>query len=378
MPDKKYPGIRWDAARKKWKVTLEVGPRSNRRTRATYFAKETPASEMIAWQEATRTALGAQLVEDDTIAVTRTPHDAVTLDDAAAMYEQTIGGMSSAGDRMSDLRAWLRAVVDTRRFGTTPVSELTDHGLRVVWDRWRIEGRAKSTLAHRRTALLQVVRQYAPTMEPIVLKALKHPGQHKAVAKELPYPTIRLIIAAIGPCPSKWFLNVMAETGLPPQTLRDLGPDDVDEDAFTMTLPARDKGEGADGVTLTLTPAGAEAFRAYRAAGWRPVCKETLLSVWRRACAAVRAAAYPRNTPLQNRGMLPATPTRVRTCTPYILRHSFALRFLDAHHGDVHALQQHMQHMSIETSMYYTKARASRAAHEGIKALARYQEMLLQ
>jgi len=338
------PGTR--EFRGKWRVAVEVGGRHTRRSTSALFPLDTPTRVLRAWQDAARTRLRAELDADAERQPLTAADAPLTLEDAAETYLRTVTAMPSYESRAADLLAWTRAL------GHFALLDLTPHQLKVTWNGWVKLLVSKSTLNHRRTALVQCVAHTVPALVPMVKDALPHQGKHKGTPKELPHALIRTILDAMTPSVSAAFLRVMAETGLPPETVRRLPADDVDEDRRQMTLPPRHKGAGVAGVTLPLTRAAADAFRQYRAAGWASVRKQTLGIVWARACAVVRA-----------------TGTRVPVCTPYILRHSFALRLLDASKGDLQALQEALQHADLETTLTYVRARVKRSVKAATEAL---------
>jgi integrase len=378
MPEKKHPGITWNPARKKWLVTVEIGGGSRaRRLRAkAYFpafdadGKETTITAMKRWQEQTKTTLRLQLDE----ATEQEPDPAtdgpVTLQDAADLYEPTIT-VKHKRSRVSCLNSWLKLPSPHGRLGDAPLAEaLADQALKVIWSQW-VRKLADSTLNQRRCALVACVTHAAPDFVAQVTTALPYRVQQLGVPRELPYPVIHRILDAMPPTSPSAFMRVLAETGLAPEMLRNLRPHDVDEDALRMTLAPREKGSGARAVTLPIVPLAAAAFRAYRAHGWHPASPSTVCRVWHRACEAVRTGAYvPCRTRLAN-GKPLGPPLAIADCEPYVLRHSFAGRFLDASNGDLHALKELMQHENIETTLRYVRARAARSVSAGIDALAR-------
>jgi integrase len=344
MPESPAPGIRW--FRTKWRASVSVGGRGARRTTSTLFAADTPVREMRAWQDAAKTRLRATAAADAELQPR--PGQARTLDEAAQAYLLTVTAMPSYESRAADLLAWRRAL------GHVRLDALTVRDLLTTANGWRKAGAAVSTLNHRRTALVACLELHDAALATIARDTLPYNVEPLPVPRELPYPLVRQVLAAMAPSKAAAFLGVMAETGLPPETLRKLTADDVDERRRRVTLGVRQKGGKVAGVVLPLTPAAAFAFAAYRTANaWGGVTRQTLGIVWARACAAVRAAG-----------------TVVPDCTPYILRHSFAGRVLDATGGDIQALQQLLQHRDLETTMRYARSRAQRAAVEAIEKLS--------
>lgn len=342
------PGIAWDASRGSWRVSVEVGTgsRTTRRRRQARFPDGSTVREMRAWQDRTRVELRAAVAH----AVTDTPpppEAPETLAQAADAYLETITAMPSYDSRRHDLAAWTQAL------GEVPVADLTPRDLLSTWNTWRHEGRAVSTLQHRLTALRQCLHLTAPDVETRLAQTIRRPKGARSLPRELPYATIRAILDAMPVSAARAMLEVMAETGLPPQTIRRMSAMDVDARRATMRLPPRQKGDGAGAVVLPLTGAAVTAWQAYRAQGWRPVSKATLWTVWARGCAATSAAV------------------QAPVCSPYILRHSFAGRVLDATGGDLQALQALLQHEDIETSLQYTRARVARSVQGAVTALDR-------
>jgi len=346
MPDRPAPapGIRW--FRDKWRASVSVGGRGARRTLSTLFPSDTPTREMRAWQEAAKVRLRATADADAELQPRAGP--AQTLEEAAHAYLLTVTAMPSYESRCADVLAWRRAL------GHVRLDALTVRDLLTTVNTWRKAGTAVSTLNHRRTALVACLALHDAALATLARDTLPYTVEPLPVPRELPYPLIRQLLAAMPPSKASAFLVVMAETGLPPETLRKLTPADVDERRRRVTLGVRQKGGKVAGVVLPLTPAAVFAFAAYRTEdAWGGVTRQTLCIVWDRACAVVRQAG-----------------TAVPPCTPYILRHSFAGRVLDATGGDIQALQQLLQHRDLETSMRYARSRAQRAAVDAIEKLS--------
>jgi integrase len=367
------PGIAWLDARKKWKAEVEigVGSRQERKRKAAYFSRDTPLSTMVAWQEGARVELRAQLDDQRERYAPITKQTISTVADAVAYYIPTIT-VKNEGSRITDLRAWLHAPTPEGPLGPQRLAALNDYNLTVIWKAWR-KVVAVSTLNHRRTALLACLRRAAPDLVAVAQQAIPHTVERLGKPRELQREEVDAILAALPPnSRATAFIRVLAETGMGPETLRRMQPDDVDERRCTMVLTPRQKGGGADGVTLNMTEEAADAFQAYRAAGWRPVVRATIKVVWDRAVAAVRTGSYPRNIPHEARGTLGA-PRPIPDCTPYVLRHSFAIRFLDACEGDVtdamDKLRQYMQHQDLSTTHRYIRARTTRGVASAIAAL---------
>lgn len=355
------PGIRWDDARAQWVVSVEVGTGvrrsagASRLTRLTRFPDGSPLREMKAWQEAARVELRAErearLIAAASDPAATAPEDVAaepgTLAEAADAYLDTVTAMASYESRCHDLCAW------TKVLGHYPLTSLRPVHLLALWNTWKKKGVAVSTRLHRRTALLACLKLHNREVATMARETIPWERDPQKVPEELPYPTILAVLAAMPPSRAAAMLRVMAETGLPPQTIRRLEPHDVDLKRKHVRLAPRRKGDGVRGVVLPLTDAGVEAFRVFAERNaWKGVQKETLGIVWGRACEAARKAQHA-----------------VPHCTPYVLRHSFAGRVLDATGGDLQVLKELLQHLDFETTLRYAQARAKRAVRVAIDAL---------
>lgn len=359
------PGIRWSDRQQRWRVTTEIGTgsRLHRRSKTALFPATATVKEMQRWQEATRVAMRDAL-DADQAAQPHAGDEPVTLADACTLFQPIIDQKPNHDSYAPNLDCWRRAL------GTVRLSDLTPRHLRLLWATWE-QSFAVNTLNHRRQALLDCLKTTAPRYAALVREHIPHQRPPKSLPRELPYATVQRILNAMPANRSAAFLWVMAETGLPPQTLRRLSPESLDLKRRTMTLPPRAKGQTAAARVLPLTPAAVRAFQAFDQAGaWGGVTGTTLGTVWQRACAAVRAGAYPPNTPKSAQGTLISGPLKVPACTPYILRHSFAGRVLDATGGDVQALKELLQHEDLATTLRYVEARVQRSTKAAVDKLA--------
>ncbi|MGV3518167.1 tyrosine-type recombinase/integrase [Luteitalea sp.] len=312
---------------------------------------------MKAWQEAARVELRAErearviaaASDAQAAAQAEEPAGPGTLEEAATSYLTTVTAMPSYDSRCHDLRAW------TKVLGQYPLTALRPVHLLALWNTWKKKGVAVSTRLHRRTALLACLELHNREVAVMARESIPWERDPQKVPEELPYPTILVVLAAMPPSRAAAMLQVMAETGLPPQTIRRLEPADVDLTRKHVRLPPRRKGDGVRGVVLPLTDAGVEAFRVFAARNaWKGVQNQTLGIVWGRGCQAARKAEHT-----------------VPHCTPYVLRHSFAGRVLDATGGDLQVLRELLQHLDFDTTLRYAQARAKRAVRVAIDALNR-------
>lgn len=359
-------GIRWDARRSGWRVTVEIGTgtRTYRLTDHARFPVDAPVPQMRAWQDAARVALRARLADDQAqVSAEPAPGETPTLHQAGTTYLADVTAMPSYASRRADLRAWSTSL------GDVPVDAITRAQLRGAWNTWRKTGVADNTLNHRRTALLECLRAGGHSAQVrLVRKALKRRRPADEAPREIPFPIIAAILDAMPDSATRDFVRVCAATGLPPQTVRRLlqRPTDVDLARATMCLPARAKGQAVAGTWVPLTPAGVMAFGALLARvarqGFVPAFRRSgLYTSWQRAVTRVQAAR-------QARGDAPLPPMR-----PYDLRHSFVGLVLDATGGDLQATKEWVQHAELATTLRYAHARVSRSLAAAAVAVAAVQ-----
>lgn len=164
------------------------------------------------------------------------------------------------------------------------------------------------------------------------------PDQGRELRKGHPRPTVSL---------TKIRLRVLAYTGLPASLLMALTADDLNLDAQTMRVPARQKGSGAPGATLPLIPPAVDAFRDLIAHG---------------------ALGRFSTSSLHKSWMLAARKLKLTGIRPYDLRHAFALTVYDVT-GDLDLVMALLRHRDIRTSERYRQAILERVWQRKAEAL---------
>lgn len=260
----------------------------------------------------------------------------------AARYLEAVKGMPSYSDRERDIQQWVAA------FGDTPRSAITSADIRTQLARWQELGKAASTLNHRRTALMHL---YAVLDGKAAQNPVRDVPKYREPAPEpraLSRAVIETIFKAMPETKTKARLLVMAETGLPPATIKRLTKDDVDLKGRSFWLPARHKGKGARGRRLPLSERGVQAFALFaKLEAWGDYSNSSVHASFRRAC---------------NKLGIP------KGVSPYWLRHSFGTEvYLKT--GDIRATKELMQHSAIKMTERYTLGAVDARAEAAIRAL---------
>ena len=258
------------------------------------FPLDTPVSDMLQWrlrQGAKRPARG-------------------TLADDIARYLLPIRHMPSYTERARQLKEWADALGGHRARATIITSEID-----AQLSAWLESGKAPGTVTHYRTALVQLYRRLDGPDMPNPARASVRPKPTRREPRFIPPETIAAILAAMPDrgqgvkgrtrdtvSKTKARLWLLATTGIPHKQLGQLTADSIRGDS--LHVPGRQKGQGAPGRTLAITPAIRHALDLMADAGaWGPFSTSSMRHSFRRALKALD---------------LPAT------WTPYDLRHSLA------------------------------------------------------
>jgi len=267
---------------------------------------------------------------------------------------------------------------------TELVVDLKRSQIRAQLKTWSDEGRAPSTVNHRKQALSDLLRWAlgADDDEDITLPTdgIAHVKGADPEPRGIPMPILARILATMpdrgrptgdgkGTRPTvshtKIRLGVMAWTGLAHMSLERLARTRINFRAAKIFYPARKKGKGAPGLWVDLLPPAIDWLRAYDRAGlWgTPFSRSSMHGSWRRAVRNTRRAlvaeAEQTDDPVRAadaKMMLEQFDATVPpNCYPYDTRHSF---LTDAYEqsGDIGAVQNIGQHADIKTTNRYTKA----------------------
>lgn len=169
------------------------------------------------------------------------------------------------------------------------------------------------------------------------------------------------------PNKAKLRLRVMRETGLSQAMIKRVQRHHLNVTAKTVYTEMRRKGRGVEGKTISLTDAGARAFRALvHADALGHFSSRSLAQAWRRA--VMRARRTWEQTE--------ATKTRPRPwplaadARAYDLRHTFGTAAI-LNTGDLEAVATLMRHANLNTTRRYLQAASDARARGAVRAMNR-------
>lgn len=259
----------------------------------------------------------------------------------ARRYLSLVQAMPSYTDRERDIETWIGV------FGERPRADITPADIRAALTRWQQDGKAASTLNHRRTALMHLWRLLDGSSAANPVKEVPKLREPAPEPRGVDYATIQRILDAMPESKSKARLAVIAHTGLPHASLARLKPEHLDLERRIVFMPARQKGHGAHGRTLPLTEAAVTAFRAFmRWECFGPFSRSTLHRGFRKA---VKKAA----------------PELARRLRPYDLRHSYGTAVFAAT-GDIRSTQVLLGHSKAEMTHRYTLGAVDARVREAV------------
>lgn len=245
-------------------------------------------------------------------------------DDARA-YLRAVQAMPTVKERQQHIDQWI--VV----FGNTPRASITADRIRAQLHTWKAEGKAASTVNHRRTALMHLftvldgksaanpVKDVPKFQEPSPLPLAPSSATVAKILKQLRGQT-------------KARAMVIAYTGIPHAQLALIRPEHVDLEAGTVMVHGRKKGAGTAASLRRLTGKGIQAFRQMeKSKAWGPFDR---FNFRKQIVAACTAAKVP-------------------VIRPYDLRHHFASE-LYRRSGDIRAVQLLMGHSTERLTHRYT------------------------
>lgn len=275
-----------------------------------------------------------------------------------------------------NLGHWRRSPIATEQ-----VTELKRSQIRAQLQAWTNEGRAASTVNHRKHALIDLLRWALGKDDDddltLPTDGIAHVKAPEPEGRGIPMPILARIIATMpdrgratkgGKRPAysetKIRLGVMAWTGLAHMSLERLVRTRIHFGQGKIFYPARKKGKGAPGLWVDLLPPALEWLRAYDRAGlWgKTFSRSSMHGSWRTAVKNTRAALVAEAA--QTDDLARAAEARVMleqfdvtvapNCYPYDTRHSF---LTDAYEqsGDIDAVQNIGQHADVKTTQRYTK-----------------------
>jgi integrase len=314
------------------------------------FPHATPLRTITDWLETTRARL-----RQERRATQRLKQ---TLGGEVAAYVKTVPQGRARANTHAYLRAWVLALGDVSRKALTP------ERLQEVITGWIEAGIAASSLKHRRRALAQLLEARHDHTLAVAVRGLKLPREPKAEPRSVDLALLHALLSGMNARRSVRYpgrggavfgnktrarLLMMLWTGITPASLRRLHPSAIHLEQGTITLPPRQKGTGAESVTLPLFGEAPAACQAWlRASAWGAFDQRALGKCFHTAVRTyVRAEAAAGRTVL--------LPPDLR---PYDLRHSF-LSWLWTVCHDPLVVQEYAQHADLKTTARYTRGAVS-------------------
>lgn len=247
--------------------------------------------------------------------------------------------------REAELQAWIREWGDWQR------EQITPQIVRGQLAQWQTEGRAASTINHRRQALRSLYKTLdgpdAKTPCDDVKKAIE-----RREIRAIPLVAVLAILRRVRPTANGARIKVIARTGLPHAQIARLTPSDVDVNARTVHVTPRRKGAGTKARTLPLTHAAVRAFHLMaRHAAWGLFSASSLHKAFR--AAVTRAIEHwPKE-----KGPWPAR----KDIRPYDLRHAFGTEVY-RRTRDLRATAELLLHADMSMTARYAEAAVSATA----------------
>jgi integrase len=309
------------------------------------FAGDTTLETMQAWRRHTRADAERDLLPK---------HDPGTFAADADVYLAAVKAMPTYKERVRDIQLWVE------EFGARPRDSITSVEIRAVRDRWATVGPRLEQRWVADPGTGRKVQTFVPVTAPLSPSAVNHRlralesfftvtlGRHapnpvrdvpeldegELPPRTVPLPLIKRILAVMPASQAKARLSVLAWTGIPPASLKQITLEMVDWDAPAVWVPKRRKGKGAAGRWLPLSKAGVKAFKLLkREDAFGPHSWDNVRRAFRSACRR-----------------LDVTGLR-----PYDLRHAIAARTLAAT-KDFATTGELLLHASPKTTMRYSKA----------------------
>jgi integrase len=240
---------------------------------------------------------------------------------------------------------WWVARLGTKRRHTIKTADVQD-GLDVL----ALAGKSPGYITLFRTSLVSLWSKLDGKQGYCPAKDTPRPDPRKRPIRAIPEATLQAILAALPQpyCPTSARILVMAETGLPPQILRGIRPEDVDLVNARVTVPPRHKGDGVDGRILPLTHSAVAAFRIWLDTGADGPFNGSGLNVAFKTAAA---------------------KVGIHGVTVYALRHTWLTRALRLTNGNLEAVQGLALHANKATTEWYTRGAVPGIMADAITAM---------
>jgi integrase len=284
---------------------------------------------------------------------------------------------SKTKDFVIGLRHWRRTPL-----AALPLPGVTRRGIRAQQDQWIADGKAPSTVYHRKRALAALLRLALGATDPgtgddvpLPTDGVRKPPNRPREPRGILMPIVAAILAAVTPNRAQPVtrirLTIMAWTGMSQISLIRLERRHVRFREAQIYLSPRHKGRGAKGKWVDLLPPALDALHAYDRLGlWgRPFPYHNMVDVWRAAIARVRRDLEREAETTGDRTRLEQFLISIPpNCRPYDLRHSFAT---DVYRQtkDIRVVKELLQHGKLETSEHYAEAAVSEVVAAGIEKM---------
>lgn len=335
--------------RRGYRVYVRV--RGQLRTRR--YPAETSLHTMLTWR------LQQQAPPETTAAPAPEPN---TFAADVAIYLELKKGMTTYQTREAMMADWSAALGPTR--DRRCVTSLDVARVLAGWH--AAHDYAPSSLNHYRSALSDFYTRLDPTL-PNPVKGVPKFREPKLAPRGLDPKVVSALFDAMpdrdedghttAPSKARAMMEVLYTTGLTPMQIRQLTPESVDVPRRRVLSPGRDKGEGTVARWKPLTTQGVAALKRFTEAGaWGGVHRVTLLYVFRRAAAVVRATHPTWSLPAE--------------ASPYWLRHAIGTTRLAAT-NDLYQTQLFMGHADPRTTLRYVGGAVGNVERHAVSVVGR-------
>lgn len=290
-----------------------------------------------------------------------------TFADDVVTYLKAVKSMPTYAERAQHLQHWIAVLGKDRKRDT-----ITSDEVRAALQQWRINGKpvrthardpitkkavikigekrgplSESACNHRRTALMHLFTVLDGKSAANPVKDVPKFRQPDPEPRGVPMAIVRKVLAKMPAGPTKARASVMAWTGLPQATLKQIRAEDVHWQDKSVYVPRRRKGKGTTNRIMPLLPEAIQAFKLMkRHAAWGKFSTSSLNHAVTKAC----------------------TLAGVPVIRAYDLRHSFGTAAYKAS-GDIHAVQNALGHSDPKLTARYALGAANVRVRSMLKAM---------
>lgn len=262
-------------------------------------------------------------------------------EDDARVYLASVSAMQTYSERKTHIDQWIAV------FGSQSRHTITSDQIRAQLHLWKADGKAASTVNHRRTALMHLFTVLDGKSAANPVKDVPKFSEPSPFPRALAAATIAKLLKKLPAGPDRARAMAIAYTGIPHSQLAQIQPEHVDFEAQTVIVHGRKKGAGTPTSIRRLTPKGVAAFRMMqRTKAWGPFSRWDFRKRIHEACKAAKITPVLR---------------------PYDLRHFFGTE-LYRRSGDMRAVQVLMGHSTPTLTHRYTLGAVDPRIEAAIKA----------